>query len=326
MNEAFRAIERDLSQALSLVKVTEVITATVYAPGFGEVTRGAPPSTGQRLILPEPNLGRLGTKNVYVQEAATGALTVEVVNGTINGATTLAYLAGLGTVEFILTPTGWYAWSASLITIPLTSLASQASDTFVGNVTAGAAIPTAVALSTLAGAGLAFASHTLDVTGSTSITITSDQVQRAALTGEATAGANANALTVTRSTDYATTPWTGNHQFNAEVRLGTLHTESNKSGALSVTLTAGSTRLLVTSTNDITLGTVSGCADGRVLIFEHVEASGAPNTLTVTNDIGAANAFACPGEVNLAIVGRGGFIAVGRQGANANWKIVATTN
>jgi hypothetical protein len=72
-------------------------------------------------------------------------------------------------------------------------LAQMATDTFKGNVTAGTADPADVGLSTLAGAGLSFAAHTLDVNGSTSITITSDQVQRAALTGAIAASANANA-------------------------------------------------------------------------------------------------------------------------------------
>ena len=154
----------------------------------------------------------------------------------------------------------------------------------------------------------------------------SQTLQRAALTGEVTGSQNSNALAVTRSTDFQSSPWTGSHQFNADIRLGTLHTEASVSGAVSITRTAGAMRVLITSTNDLTLGTISGCADGIPLIVEHVEASGAPNTMTVTHDSSAANAFACPGGVNLAIVSRGGFIAVGRQGANANWKIIATTN
>jgi peptidoglycan hydrolase-like protein with peptidoglycan-binding domain len=49
------------------------------------------------------------------------------------------------------------------------------------------------AISTLAGAGLALNGSTLDVTGSTSITVASDQVQRAALTGAITSALNSNA-------------------------------------------------------------------------------------------------------------------------------------
>jgi hypothetical protein len=177
MNEAFKLIERDLTAALTKSKVSSLITDATYSAAFGEVVRVAPPSTGTRLILPEPNLAQLDSRITAVQEAATGPLSVEVVNGTINGATTLSYLAGIGTVEFVLTSTGWYAWSGSLVaSFPLTGLASQASDTFVGNVAAGSAVPTAVGLSTLAGAGLAFAAHTLDVTVGNAMAIVTDAV------------------------------------------------------------------------------------------------------------------------------------------------------
>ncbi len=82
------------------------------------------------------------------------------------------------------------------VTVPLAVLSPIASDTFLGNVGVGPAAPAAVNLSTLAGAGLAFGTHTLAVTGSTSITIASDQVQRAALTGDVTASLNSNATTI----------------------------------------------------------------------------------------------------------------------------------
>lgn len=82
--------------------------------------------------------------------------------------------------------------AAAGATVPVGSLSPVANDTFLGNVSGGVAAPSAVNLSTLAGAGLAFAAHTLDVTGSTSITVTGDQVQRAAITGAVALAANAN--------------------------------------------------------------------------------------------------------------------------------------
>lgn len=208
--------------------------------------------------------------------------------------------------------------SAAGSTVPVGSLSPVANDTFLGNVSGAPAAPSAVNLSTLAGAGLAFAAHTLDVTGSTSITIASDQVQRAALTGEVTASQNSNACTVTRSTDFQSSPWTGNHQFNAEVRMGTLHTESAVSGALNVTLTAGATRLLITSTADVTLGTISGCAEGRILYVEHARSSGSGN-LVVSHASSTANAISCPGDRPHVVRGRGGFTLVGRGGV---WKLL----
>lgn len=344
--------------------------------------------------------------------------------------------------------------SAAGSTIPVAALSPIATDTFVGNVTAGTAAPTAVNLSTLAGAGLAFAAHTLDVTGSTSITVTSDQVQRAALTGaivatansnatlfagildngsnendrgrldfvsstsviidvtddspgdqliitpqraaltgdvtasqnsnattiandavtnakaanmasprlkgrtttstgdpedltlvdstsiswntgtagsistqraaltgEVTASANANATTVVRSTNFQSSPWTGDHEFDGQVRLGTV-TSSSSTGSTNVTLGASATRLLLTGTGTITLGTVSGCVDGRVLVVEFT----GTGEHTVSHDSATADAFACPGNVDLVINGRGGFLAVGRLGAAANWKILGVSN
>ena len=316
MNEAFRAIERDLVEALTRSKVSQLITAATYAAAFGEVARFAPPSAGTRLILPEPNLARLDARVTAVCEAATGALSVEVVNGTINGATTLTFLAGIGTVEFILTSTGWYAWSASLFTVPLTSLAAIAADSLVANPTGSSAVPVAHPFATLAGAGLSYAAGALAVVGSTSIEVASDEVRRAALTGEVTASANANATTVARATDFQASPWTGPHQFNGEIRGGTL-TSSSSSGALNITLDAGSTRLLLSSSSTITLGTISGAADGRLLFLEH-SGTGA---LVITHDPSTANAVACPGDTDLFINGRGGVTLVGRLGAAANWKV-----
>jgi hypothetical protein len=142
-------------------------------------------------------------------------------------------------------------------------------------------------------------------------------LERAALTGEVTATANANATTVVRSTDFQASPWTGDHQFSGELRLGTLHTESAVSGALNVTLTAGATRLLITSTADLTLGTISGCAEGRVLYVEHARSSGTGH-LSVTHGTGT-NAVSCPGDHDFPVRGRGGFILVGR---GTNWKLI----
>lgn len=195
LNEAFKLIERDLVAALARGKVSEVITASSYAAAFGEVVRVAPPSTGLSLILPEPNLARLDARITVVQEAASGAMTVEVVNGTINGGSTLAFLAGVGTVEFILTETGWYAWSVSLVaSFPLTGLAAQAANTIVANATGASASPTAVAVgadslparvggnlvshpwSTVAGAGLTYSAGVLAVGAGTGITVNANDV------------------------------------------------------------------------------------------------------------------------------------------------------
>lgn len=358
LNAIQKEIRTDLEALERKSKVSQLLIDGSYAASYGEILRVAPPTSGFRLILPPRNLEQPDTRVVVVVEASAGALSAEAVDATINGAATLTLLAGIGTLEFRLTPTGWYAFSATLFTVALTSLAAQASDTFVGNVAAGSAVPTAVALSTLAGAGLAFGSHTLDVTGSTSITITSDQVQRAALTGDVTAGANSNATTIAANAvtnakaaqmaaatiklralgagtgdpidgtgaqagailQPETFTWTAAHTFGHQLLLGTEQTDAG-TGAVNVTL-GNVIRLRFTSAaGNITLGTVSGCAEGRLLV---VEFSGT-GTHTVTHDSATANALSCPGDVNLVMAGRSGFIAVGR-GATANWKILATTN
>jgi hypothetical protein len=79
--------------------------------------------------------------------------------------------------------------------VTVTKMASAAADSFLANPTGAPAALVAHPFSTLAGAGLAYAAGALAVTGSTSISITSDQVQRAALTGAIVAAANTNATT-----------------------------------------------------------------------------------------------------------------------------------
>ena len=314
LNEIQKELERELVSLRTPSPVTSLITDATYSANYGQIVRLAPPSTGQRLILPAPNLSVPNGKVVAVVEAASGALSVEAVDSTVNGSTTLTYLAGIGTVEFILTPTGWYAWSVTLV--DYTALAGAGLTHTAGVLAVGAGDGIDVNADNVA----------VDVTdivdGVSILEVATNNIQRAALTGEATAVAGLNAVTVTRSTNYNTSPWTGEHKFNADVFLGTLQTLSNQSGAINITRTAGAMRILVTSTNDITLGTVSGASEGNILCFEHAEASGAPNTVTVTHST-ADDAFSCPGSVNLAIVGRGSFIAVARGN---NWKILATTN
>ncbi len=195
--------------------------------------------------------------------------------------------------------------SAAGSTVPVGALSPVARDTFLGNIGTTTAPPAAVPLANVDSTSIIYDA-------------TAHEFQRAALTSEVTAAQNVNALTITRSTGFQTSPWTGIHQFNNEVRLGTLHTEAAVSGALNITLTAGATRVLITSTADVTLGTISGCADGRVLTVEHARASGA-GSLIVTHGTGA-NAVACPGDRAHVVRGRGGFTLIGRS---TNWELHA---
>lgn len=198
--------------------------------------------------------------------------------------------------------------SAAGSTIPVGSLSPVAPDTFLGNIGTTTVAPSAVPFANVDSTSIVY-------------NATAHEMQRAPLTGEVTASANANATTITRSTDFQTAPWTGNHQFNGEIRGGTLHTASSASGTLAVTLTAGATRLLISSTADVNLDTITGCADGRLLWVEHTRASGTGN-LVVNHDASSANAIACPGNRPYLLGNRGGFFLLGRQGASANWKLV----
>lgn len=335
LNEIQKDLASDLSVALAARKVAELQLGD-YAAGYGDVARFAPPSAGARLILPEPNPARLGddsSRVTAVLEAATGALTVEVVNGTINGATTLAYAAGVGAAEFVLTKEGWYTWSATLGLLDIDSASivyDATSRTLQRAALTGFAEATQNSNATTSAEPLVAYSASANMsaervlTSSTSVTVstaTAGQIElrSAAKTGEVTASANVNIMTVTRATDFQASPWTGNHQFNGEVRLGTLHTDTN-SGALNITLTAGASRILFShATGNITLGTVSGAADGRVLVVEFT----GTGTHTVTHSTAGTDAFSCPGTVDLVITGRGGFLAVAR---GTVWKVIATTN
>lgn len=138
-----------------------------------------------------------------------------------------------------------------------------------------------------------------------------------ALTGEVTKPSGSAVQTVTRSTDFQASPWTGPQQFNGEIRGGTLHS-SSATGAVNITLTAGSSRLLFSGSAPA-LGTISGAADGRLLWVEHT----GTGRMVVTHDSTTADAIACPGDEDFHLIGRGGFMLVGRQGTNANWKMFA---
>ena len=177
LNEAQKEIAAELTRLSGRRRVTELQIAGPVAAQYGDVLRVAPPAAGLRVVLPPVNLEQADARVTVVVESSSGALSVEVVDGSVNGASTLSFAAGTGTVEFQITPAGWYAWSASLVlSLPLSALASQADDTFVGNVSGAAAVPVAAALSSLAGAGLTFGSHALAVGAGTGITVNANDV------------------------------------------------------------------------------------------------------------------------------------------------------
>ena len=144
-------------------------TATALSVVPGEIRRLAPRSGGQTVVLPAAAASNAG-QSVTLFVSGLGTLTVTPVSGTINGASSIAFAAGTYSIELFSDGSTWLTPGLSTTTI-----------------------------SALAGAGLARNGATLDVTGSTSITVTSDEVRRAALTGDVTAAANSNATTLSDS-------------------------------------------------------------------------------------------------------------------------------
>lgn len=108
LNDMQREIAQDIEALDSLGKVSPVQTGD-YTAHFGEVVRMAPPAaTGARLVLPPAILARVGGKRVSVLVSDSGTLTVEAVDTTINALPTLTYTTGVGLLEFVLGPDGWY--------------------------------------------------------------------------------------------------------------------------------------------------------------------------------------------------------------------------
>lgn len=134
---------------------------------------------------------------------AFGALAAKsVLANATNASAVPAALAGSAAFQHLRVNSGNTGLEWSVFTtgdfpaasVPITAIATIATDTFLANVTAGTATPTAVNISTLAGAGLVFGTHTLDVTAGAgaSLVVTANDIQRGALTGAVTASQDSN--------------------------------------------------------------------------------------------------------------------------------------
>lgn len=156
LNAELRAIEAELAGLRSRSAVSAVRTTDVQAR-FGELVRVSPPSAGLRVTLPPVVLGQSSGRVVVVVEGDAGALSVEAVDSTVNGEDSLTYAAGLGVVEFVLTPEGWFGWSVSMVAdLPLSAIEAVTAESFLGNFTAASASPTARAGSSVAGSHLSY--------------------------------------------------------------------------------------------------------------------------------------------------------------------------
>jgi hypothetical protein len=199
---AFNDVGNDLTAlARPNENVTPVQTGN-YVAKIADLVRAIPPAAGMSVLLPGSTVANAGSRiRIAVESVVSGGkVTVGVSGAQLINAATLATLTSVGFTEFIsLGPKD--GWSAIAVpgpgTIPLSSLAVQASDTFVGNVSGAPASPVAVNLSTLAGAGLVFGTHTLDVTAGAgaSLVVSANDIQRGALTGAVVAAQDSNATT-----------------------------------------------------------------------------------------------------------------------------------
>lgn len=252
------------------------------------------------------------TANDVQRGALTGAITASqdsnttafgaaaaksVLANATNASAVPAFLGGTAAFQHLRVNSGNTGLEWSVFTtgdfpnnsVPITALATIATDTFLANVTAGTATPTAVNLSTLAGAGLNFAAHTLDVNGSTSITITSDQVQRAALTGAIAASLNSNATLFSGILDNTV----------AENDRTSLDFTSSTSITLSIADDSVNDKLVITAQRAALTGDVTATANSNATAFR----SFAANTLLAN----ATAAGAVPSDLAIAtesVVGR----------------------
>jgi hypothetical protein len=152
---------------------------------------------------------------------------------------------------------------------------------------------------------------TLSTHASTSILYNSNTWERAALTGEVTAAQNANATTVVRSTDYQTTPWTGNHQHNGNVRLNGTFEFRNR---VDLTLSADEDDLDVSAANVVRIvgngfrltGMVALNGNGQSVQIFNAD-SGDPLIIGHEDTSStAANRFVCPNVADFSLPPRSG--------------------
>lgn len=125
LRKQLNLIQKKIFQDIALLErrplVSAVQTGATYGARYGEIVRVSPPTTGLRVILPPPGLALANARVAVIVEGTAGPLTLEAVDSTINGATTLTYGAALGVVELVLSPDGWWAFSGAL-SAPLTLL------------------------------------------------------------------------------------------------------------------------------------------------------------------------------------------------------------
>lgn len=147
--EQLNAIRLDLARLLAPPVVTELKTGD-YLAGEWETVRYAPASGGATLLLPTPRLENRGAVvTVLVERVALGSLTVQCVGGLVNDQATQT-VSLVCRLDFVCD--GVAGWRSEVVpgAISLASLATQADDTVVANLSGGVASPTATTIAALA--------------------------------------------------------------------------------------------------------------------------------------------------------------------------------
>lgn len=259
----------------------------------GDFPAGTVPLTGMATQAAETFLGNF-TAGVASPTALAGAT---VAGGGLTYTTGGILAVGAGTNVTV------NANDIAVTNFPLSGLATQAADTMLGNFTAGTAVPTARAGTSIAGAGLTYTTGgTIDVGGSTSIIAGASDIQRAALTGEVTSAQNSNAMAIARNTNFA---WTGEHDFNNV--LATISIFSNLAVAANLNdLAIGAVNTVRLATTGITgpyiLTGMVPTSNGQLVWLENSDTTdsliiGHENTGSVT----AGNRFTLSNNTNLLL-------------------------
>jgi hypothetical protein len=193
--------------------------------------------------------------------------------------------------------TGSSGWARDVAT---SSLSAIADDTFLANISGSTAVPTATALTTLAGAGLiGGANAVLEVGAGTGITV------------------NTNDVAVNQAFDFI---WTGDHTFDGGIAFTGSQTET-ASGTTNITLNDDTSHLFVNTTTAggaANLNTIAGGYEGRLLFIEHFRTSGS-NDLVVNHVVGGC---LCPDTAAFTMGHRHGFIARFR---GDSWRVLGQT-
>jgi hypothetical protein len=311
--QALSDVSRVLDAQPRMRFAPEIATAVSCAPG--EIKRLSPRSGGQTAVLQAPSASNAG-QSVALFVSGPGALTVAPVSGTINGASQLVFAAGAYSLQIFSDGERWLTPGLSSNT-----------------------------LDALAGAGLVRNGAALDVTGSTSIVVTGDQVTRAALTGDVTAAANGNATTIAASavtnaklanmaartvklradSAGAGVPVDGTGaQLGEILRLATVQTDTSATGTIVTYTLAEKTNVVrFTAIAATTLrGATIPAEDGQIVVWENNDASGASVTFNNEDASAAAagNRFRTPGAVNYVLAQAHRMITVY---INQRWRLVA---